>query len=147
MREQKNYFGVAVLGALMTGLILGLLHLSINVAMAQSGVAVPDVNALEKLGELVLNWSTMSDLSKGVLFVLILVQVLKQSVDFPYKRLAVVFLSILYGAGQLILGGESALSATMAVLVSGGGAIALYEALKPILKKIPFLQKLKLGKE
>ena len=145
MRRQFSFFNllVAMLVALSLAALAGLV---IGPAYASTGGAiVPEINPLEKLGELITNWSAMSDLSKGVLFVAIVVQVLKQAVDFQYKRLAVVVLSLLYGVGQLVLGGESALAATVSVLISGGGAMLLYEALKPILKKFAIFSKLKLG--
>jgi hypothetical protein len=118
------------------------LALMTGMAFAQ-GIEVPPINVLEELGKLVLNWNTLPDLMKGSVIVMILVQVVKQAKDFKYKRFLVVALSVLYGVGQMVLGGESLSAAIVAVLVSGGGAIALYEALKPLLKNVNFL---KIGK-
>lgn len=109
-----------------------------SIALAQP--TVPEINPLTAIGELIMNWGGMSDLAKGVLFVNIMVQVIKQAVDFQYKRTLVVVFSVIYGIAQMVMGGESAMGATVAVLVSGGGAMALYEVLKPLLKKIKFLK-------
>lgn len=110
-----------------------------GMAFAQS-IEIPEVNVLEKLGNLVLNWNAMSDLMKGSIIVMVIAQVIKQASHFKYKRFLVVILSVIYGVGQMVIGGEGLGGAIVSVLVSGGGAMAIYESLKPLLKNISFLQ-------
>jgi len=125
---------------------VGLVDYLMVSAVAQVGPSVPEVNVLEQLGQLVIGWSALGAIAKASAFVLITVQVMKQA-SFKYKRIAVIVMSIVYGVLQLVIGGESPVAASMAVLVSGGGAVALYNALKPLLKKVKFLSFLDLGKE
>jgi hypothetical protein len=121
---------------LLAFITLGItLLLASFVAMAQ-GMNVPEVDVIKHLGELVLNWNNMPDLLKGSAFVLILTQVVKKMSDFEYKRLLVTLLSFVYGVGQLVIGGQELSGALVSMLVAGGGAVALYEALKPLLKKL-----------
>jgi len=125
-------------------IIIATLMMMATLAFAQS-MGVPDANPLQKLGELVLNWENLSSLMKGSLAVLILVQVIKQVTDFKYKRLLVTLLSIGYGVLQMLIGDANLSQAIIAVLISGGGASALYEVLKPFLRSIPLFDFLKLG--
>jgi hypothetical protein len=136
----KSFMGLIfiMLGVLLT-------HILLNTAMA-AGIIVPEVNPFETLAELISNWGSMSGLAKGMVFVLVTVQIVKQASDFQHKRLVVLLASIMYGIGQLVMAGQSVSASIIAVLVSGGGAMALYEFIKPALKKYKFFSFLELGK-
>lgn len=118
-----------------------------TMAFATGLAPVPEVDLFAKLSELLMSWSSLGSLSKGVLIILILTQIIKQMTDFEYKRLLVVILSVIYGVFQLMIGDTSFGSAVVITLISGGGAVALYVVCKPFLKSFSFLDFLKLGKK
>ena len=115
-------------------------------ATAFAQIVVPEINVWEQISQLALNWGSMTTLAKGTLFVLIATQLVKQATDFEYKRVLVALLSIAYGVFQKLTGDMSLSAAVMSVLISMGGAMMLYEALKPFLREIPFFSFLKLSK-
>lgn len=123
-------------------LVFCMIFAAMSTALAVEG-SVPEINPLLALGELILNYNGLSSMAKGILFVNILVQVVKQASDFEHKRLLVVLFSVVYGVLEYMSAGGSFVSAFVAILVSGGGAMALYEVAKPLLKNISFL---KIGK-
>lgn len=108
---------------------------------------LPDVNIFEQIASLVMNWGAMGDLAKGSVIVMVLAQVVKQVKDFEYKNLVVAVLSVLYASIQVAISGSSISVAVTTALFSMGGAVLIYNALKPILLKIPALSFLKLGKK
>lgn len=124
--------------------ILTMMILS-TVAFATEIAQVPEVEIFSKLAELILNWGAMGSLAKGMIIVTIAVQAIKQISDFKYKNLLVSILSVAYGIFQVMVNDVSFGSAFVTVLVSGGGAIVIYNAAKPFLKSIPFLKFLNLG--
>jgi hypothetical protein len=130
-----------IIGGYMKFLIV-LFCMTVAAAFAVEA-SVPEINPLTALGELVLNYNSLSSMAKGILFVNILVQVVKQASDFQHKRLLVVLFSVVYGVLEYMSAGGNFVSAFVAVLISGGGAMALYESAKPLLKNISFL---KIGK-
>jgi hypothetical protein len=130
-----------IIGGYMKFLIV-LFCMTVATAFAVEA-SVPEINPLTALGELVLNYNGLSSMAKGILFVNILVQVVKQTSDFQHKRLLVVLFSVVYGVLEYMSAGGNFVSAFVAVLISGGGAMALYEVAKPLLKNISFL---KIGK-
>lgn len=109
---------------------------------------IPEADLFAKLAELILNWGALSSMMKGSLIVIILTQVVKQlSDEFKYKNLLVAIFSVLYGVFQLLAGDvSSTLGAVVSVLFTSGGALLLYNALKPFLKNVKFLSFLDLGK-
>jgi hypothetical protein len=93
--------------------------------------AVPDGDPLTLLLNLVMNYKTMGPLALGVAGVTVVMQVLKKFVgDFKYKRLVVTALSVAYAVLLSLVSGLSLLQAAVAALITGGGAVALYEAIK-----------------
>lgn len=117
-----------------------------SLAALATGIApVPEVDLFAKLAELVLNWGSLGSLAKGMIIVAILTQGMKQITDFKYKNLMVVIFSVAYGVLQMMVSDVSLSSAFVTVLVSGGGAVAIYNVAKPFLKSMPFLDFLKLG--
>jgi len=124
---------------LLTLIALSLLAFT-GLAYGQS-MELPDVNVLEQLGVLVLSWKGMTGIAKGSIIILILVQIVKHlKADFKAKRLLITVLSIAYGAVQMIMNGASVSAALVGMLVAGGGAIAIYEAIKPLIKNVPFIK-------
>ncbi len=102
-----------------------------TLAFAQGVPPVPDVDPLAKLVELLTHFQTMSPIAIGLAVVVIGTQALKKFFpNWPYNRLTVSVLSVLYGLGQALLGGASWTSAGVLVLITGGGAVAIYEAWK-----------------
>lgn len=114
---------------------------------ASEVVTIPEVDLFEKISELILNWGALSSIAKGSLVIMILAQAIKQyAKEFKYKKLLVAVLSIAYGVFSLLVDGTSVGASIAMVLISYGGAPMLYDALKPILKKIKFFDFLELGK-
>lgn len=109
--------------------IFGILLISILV-FAQAG-QIPDGDPLKALVDLITNWQTMSPIAIGLAVVVIGTQALKKfAPDWPYNRLTVSLLSVIYGVVTAVTGGASWTSAAVLVLITGGGAVAIYEALK-----------------
>lgn len=104
-------------------------------------VEVPEVDPAKAIVELVTNWKTMSPVAIGSMIILILVQILKSSLfgqffkHLEWKRLLITILGVIYGILYLVSTGTSWLSAAVIGLISAGGAVAIYEAVKPLLEK------------
>lgn len=93
--------------------------------------AVPDGDPLQMLLNLVTNFKTLGPLGAGILFVTILTQVLKKYFpNFEYYRLAVTALAVIYSVLVSLTQGLSFVNALVMALITGGGAVALYEAAK-----------------
>ena len=100
------------------------------------GVDVPDVDPLVELLKLIQTWGAAGPLVIGASVITIVVQALKKfAPDFQYKRLLVVFLSCVYSVILSLSGGVDIASSLVMVLVTSGGAMALYEAFKSPLNK------------
>lgn len=100
-------------------------------------IQTPDGQPTQSILELVLNWKTLTPFAIGAAIIVIAVQVLKHYVpEFEYKRLAVTVLGIAYGTILALQQGLSIGAALVASLLTSGGAVALYEALKPAIKKL-----------
>jgi hypothetical protein len=93
--------------------------------------SVPDGDPLSLALNLAMNFKTMGPLALGIAGVTIVMQVLKKFVgDFKYKRVVVAGLSVGYAVLLSVTSGLSWLQALIAALVTGGGAVAIYEAIK-----------------
>lgn len=114
-------------------------------AFGQAIEPLPEVNIFEQLGALVLSWASLSSLAKGSIAVLILTQVVKQVSDFEYKNVVVTLMSVIYAVIQMMIDGTTSTAAITMALFSMGGAVLIYNAIKPALLKIPFFSFLKLG--
>lgn len=98
---------------------------------AQAIPEVPNVDPLAQLLLLIRDWQAMGPLALGMGVVILLVQGVKRfAPGFRYSRFAVTVMSVLYGIGMAVTGGSTWLEASIAVLVVGGGAVAVYEAFK-----------------
>lgn len=97
---------------------------------------VPEVNALQALVDLITNWKALTPLGIGSAVIVIVVQLLKQF--FPSSnvvRLVVVVLGVAYGVLTSLLNGMGIIEALVLGIITSGGAVAIYEAVKPLLPK------------
>lgn len=106
----------------------------------------PEGNPQETLTLLIKDWRNLSPIAIGILFVLFMVQASKAGwvetvFNFfgwkhvlEWKRFIVTFFGFIYGLLFLISTGSSYLNATVVFILSSGGAVALYEGAKPLLK-------------
>jgi hypothetical protein len=117
--------------------IFAIIGLSLT-ALGQTpgGIDVPVVDPLLALIELVKNWRAAGPVAAGMTLVTILVQVLKMFPDFKYNRIAVTVLSVAYAGFFHVAAGLSIVNALVMALITGGGAIAIYEAFKGLSKAL-----------
>lgn len=117
----------------MTKLLIASMALVSGVAMAS--IVVPDGDALQLLLQLLTQWSSLSPLAIGSILIVIAMQVLKMFAgDFKFKRLAVVLLGCIYAVIQSRIQGLDIGNAVVLMLISSGGAVALFEAIKPLIE-------------
>jgi len=117
-----------------------------SLGFSQDLTPVPEVNIFEEIARIVMNWGSMSDLAKGSVLVLVLTQAVKQVKDFQYKNALVAVFSVLYAIIQMMISGSSLMAAATTALFTMGGAVLIYNAIKPLLAKIPALSFLNIGK-
>ncbi len=102
-------------------------------------LALPEADLGKILLQLLTNWKTLGPLGIGMLVVLALTQLLKL-VKLPsaWNRLTVTVLSVAYSV-LLGLSQNMSLGAILvATLLTAGGAVALYEAIKGVIRlKVP----------
>lgn len=97
-------------------------------AVVFAGPDVPDGDPLVALLQLFGNWSVASSIARGIAFVLIIVQTFKKfAPDSPFTRYVVVIGGVVYAFLQSLSTGMSFVNALVFVLVTSGGAVALYE--------------------
>lgn len=101
-------------------------------------IVTPEVEPFSALMSLIMQWKTIGPLAGGAMGIAIAVQLLKQFVGdaFQYKRLAVTALGVIYGVVLAMSKGMGAVEAIVTALLVSGGAVAIYEAVKPVLKKL-----------
>jgi len=91
--------------------------------------------------DLIKNWKEMTPLGIGMGLVSMLVQALKSDKlgglfkNFKYKRTLIVILGQIYAIGLMVVQGSSWISAIITGLISSGGAVAIYEAIKPLFSR------------
>ena len=106
-------------------------------AHGQTQFPVPDVDPLSHLLTLIQDGKAMGPLALGMGGIVLVMQILKKFVgDFPYKRVVVTVLAVAYALGLAVTGGATWLEAAVAVFVTGGGAVAIYEAWKGVSKAV-----------
>jgi len=122
----------------MMALIAVFAFMFASAAFAQAGgVPLPEVDPLSALIELVKNWQAVGLLGGAMTLIVVVVQVLKKSfIDAKYSPLIVTVLSVLYSIGHYVAGGMSAVNAVITAVITGGGAVAIYEAYKNIKKVV-----------
>lgn len=140
-----NMFSRIMASVIVASLMVAITNVFMGVSFAQVLPPVPEVDLFEKIADLILNWKSMGTIAKGSVIVMVLTQIVKQVKDFKYKNVLVALLAIAYGVFEAMTGDVSVKSAIVTVMFSGGGAVFLYNALKPFLKSIPFLDFLNLG--
>lgn len=122
----------------MKKLFLSLLALLPIIAFAQ---AIPEGDPLKSIADLILNWGTMKPLALGSSIIVVLVQLMKSELlgkffdRFEYKRVLITILGQAYGVVLLVLNGSTWINAVVVGLITSGGAVAIWEALSPLLKK------------
>lgn len=100
-----------------------------------AGIEVPDVDPITAIMEIIANFGIMSPLALASAGIVAVVQVLKKFLpEFKYKRFLVVVLGVAYGVVQSSLSGLGLVEALVLALITSGGAVAIYEALKPLLQ-------------
>jgi hypothetical protein len=100
---------------------------------------VPVVDPVTQALSVFTTWKTAGPLAGGIALVVLLTQVVKAFVPetFAWKRLIVVLLAVLYSIGLgLMTPGMTPLTVVIAVLITGGGAMALYESIKGAVKTV-----------
>lgn len=106
------------------------LFLMVVPVLAFADLVIPDGDPFALLLNLFMNYKAMAPLAIGASLVVIVVQLLKKSIgDFPYKLAVVAVLSVVYSVLMSLAGGVSLVQALVAALITGGGAIAIYEAI------------------
>lgn len=92
---------------------------------------IPDVDTFQQAMTILKNWRTMSPVALGVAVVIFFTALLKKNIPgFKYKRLTVTVLAVAYG---ILVGAQAGLGwaeTAVAALLTGGGAVAIYEAWK-----------------
>jgi len=128
-----NRVNISIIG-LSFGLVLG-----VSMIARAAGLEVPEGDPLAALLNLVLNFKAMGPVAIGSLATTIIVQSLRKFLPSSIARKgAVVGLGVLYAVLQSIIGGLGILDALVLVLLTSGGAVALYEwVIKPIIKPKP----------
>jgi hypothetical protein len=102
-------------------------------AALEAGFPAPDADIGAVLVQIATNYKTMGLLGLLSLLTLLSVQLIKKFVPdtFKWKRLLALGMAILYSiASGLLVPGSSLASVLITVLLTSGGAMALYETLK-----------------
>ena len=102
-----------------------------SILFADSSIVVPEGDPLSALLALVTNWSAMSPLAIASGVIVLLVQGFKKFFPgFQYLKFVVVFGGVGYGFVQALVSGMTALNAGVFILLTSGGAVAIYELFK-----------------
>lgn len=105
--------------------------------------AVPDAEVSKELLNLLLNFKTLGPLGIGASVIVILTQLLKgdffgnifKGLNSNVKRLIITVLGQVYGLIFMVQSGSSWGNAAIIGLLSSGGAVAIWEAIKPLVEK------------
>lgn len=93
---------------------------------------VPDQDLGTSIGQL-LNYKALGAIGVGMVVIVILMQLLKNAFgDFKYKRVVVTGLAVVYAVLLALTAGVGVGPAIVTVLFTGGGASALYDAIKGV---------------
>jgi hypothetical protein len=105
--------------------------------LAFADIVVPDVDPLTELLQLITQWASLAPLIRASLGIVVVVQVFKKFVpNFKYLNIVVVLGGVLYGFLQSLASGLSLVNALTFVLLTSGGAVAIYGLLKDQLNSI-----------
>lgn len=119
-------------------------HVELDAVHVEASLEAPtpaDGDPIATISDLIKNWKKMSPVAIGAAIILILVQLLKHNIfgqffhNIEFKRSLITVLGVLYGVVYLVSVGTDWITALVVGLLSSGGAVAIYEAIKPFLKK------------
>jgi hypothetical protein len=114
---------------------LGLVLLISAVSFAAL-VPVPDGDPLLALLSLIQNWKVATPLVIGSGLIIVIVEALKKFVgDSLWTRAAITVLGVAYSFLVSLTNGGSLLDVTVMTFIVSGGAVAIYEAVKPLFGK------------
>jgi peptidoglycan/LPS O-acetylase OafA/YrhL len=92
---------------------------------------IPDKEVLSSVVEFLFNFKTWGLVLSGMALIVIIMNVLNKYVgEFPLKQVVAVLLGVAYGVFGLLAGGSSVGEAVFSALVSSGGAMKIYDAIK-----------------
>lgn len=102
-------------------------------ALAEIG-PIPEMDPVVLVMKLASEWKVLGPIGAGILIVMLITQAVKALVpeDFKYKRLLALILAMVYMVLVAISSGLGIGAAILGVLLTSGGAMALYEALKGV---------------
>ena len=117
---------------LTLGLVLGTCAV-----LRAAGLEVPPGDPLQSLLALIMNWKASTPIVIGIGLISVIVQSLKAFLPSSAVRKAVVVaLGVAYALLQAVIGGIGWMEAAVMILLTSGGAVALYEwVIKPLLGK------------
>ncbi len=117
-------------------LVFGFLIVA-KLVMADASIVVPDGDPLTTLLTLVTSLKTMSPLAIASSVIVLVVQGVKKFLPgFQYTKVIVVLGGIFWAFVQSMTSGLSPINAGIFVLLTSGGAIAIYEVFKTPLNAI-----------
>lgn len=112
------------------------------IAFGDASIVVPEGDPLAALLNLVMNWSSIAPLVKASAIIMVAVQAFKKFVPtFQYLKVVVVIGGVIYGFIQSMMTGMSLANAAVFVLLTSGGAVAIYELLKTPLNAVAGIKK------
>lgn len=92
---------------------------------------VPEVDPVATLIDLVKNWEVYAPLVKAAAIIAVIVQAVKTFMpSFPYSRLILASVGLVYGVIDAVITGRSFFDALVFVFITSGGAMILYDVLK-----------------
>lgn len=96
-----------------------------------ASIVLPDQDPLAVAMQLFQEWNTLAPLARGAMIIVVLVQGVKKIFpDFAYMRTMVVVGGIVHGFLQSLSSGMSIVDSAVFILITSGGAIAVYELFK-----------------
>jgi hypothetical protein len=111
-------------------------------AFGDSVIVVPDADPLSTLLGLIAKWSSVSPLVLASSVVVIITQAVKKFVPgFAYTKIVVVVGGIIYGVIQSLITGMTFINAVVFVMLTSGGAMALYDVFRSPLNSVMGMKK------
>lgn len=112
-----------------------------SLALAQ--VAVPDVDISKGILDLILGYKVLGPIGIGSGVIVLLVNILKsdffgnlfKNLNPLIKRLIITILGVIYGVLFQVQSGIGWGNAIVTGLLASGGAVAIWEAVKPLIEK------------
>lgn len=98
---------------------------------------VPEGDPTQSLLALILSWKSLGGVGIASGLISVVVQSLRKFLPSSgVKKAVVVTLGVVYAVLQMVLGGGGIMDALVTVLLTSGGAVAIYEwAIKPLFPK------------